>query len=295
MLARLAESAEVYQVRVYLYCLMSNHIHLLVETPLGNLDRFMGSLLTGYTVYFNRRHNRHGHLFQGRYGAQVVEGDAYLLKLSRYIHLNPVQGKRWRDCPIPERVEELRSYPWSSYRTYTGLDKCPDWLITQPVILMMQNLGRPSTARAYARFVESGLTHTDEEFVQLMKSNPVAIGPEDFVTGIKRRYQAGMSRVKREDISLRAMKQWKTPESVGKAVEEVLGTRDAHLARGKQNAAARGFFAWALRRYAGLTQREIAPYLQITTGAGVCLAIRRATSAPSFVRWQRKLALIFKG
>ena len=71
-LERLADSAQDYQVRIYLFCLMPNHVHLLLETPLGNLDRFMGSLLTGYAVYFNRRHQRVGHLMQGRYGAQVV-------------------------------------------------------------------------------------------------------------------------------------------------------------------------------------------------------------------------------
>lgn len=87
LLSRLAESAEAYQVRIHLYCLMENHVHLLVGTPRANLDRFMGSVLTGYTVYFNRRHNRVGHLMQGRYGAQLVEGDEYLLRLSRYIHL----------------------------------------------------------------------------------------------------------------------------------------------------------------------------------------------------------------
>jgi len=101
-LERLADSALSHQVRVFLYCLMPNHFHFLVETPLGNLDRFMGSFLTGYTVYFNKRHDRSGHLFQGRYAAQLVEGNDYLLKLSRYVHLNPVQVEglratsRWR-------------------------------------------------------------------------------------------------------------------------------------------------------------------------------------------------------
>lgn len=78
---------------------MSNHVHLLVETPLGNLNRFMGSVLTGYTVYFNRRHRRVGHLMQGRYGAQVVEGNDYLLKLSRYIHLNLVHVRGVEGLP----------------------------------------------------------------------------------------------------------------------------------------------------------------------------------------------------
>lgn len=101
--ARVAESAEDFDVRVYLYCWMGNHGHMLVETPRGNLSVFMGSVLTGYTVYFNLRHRRCGHLMQGRFGSMLVSGDAYLLRLSRYVHLNPVSVEAWRGRPLEER------------------------------------------------------------------------------------------------------------------------------------------------------------------------------------------------
>ena len=65
-------------MRVYLFCLMTNHLHLVLETPKANLSAFMQSLLTGYTVCYNLRHRRHGHLMQGRYGARLVSGDEYL-------------------------------------------------------------------------------------------------------------------------------------------------------------------------------------------------------------------------
>ena len=83
LLSRIGETVERFRVCVYLYCLMSNHVHLVVETPQGNLGRFMQSVLTGYGVHFNRMHGRHGHITQGRYRARLVEGDEYLLKLSR--------------------------------------------------------------------------------------------------------------------------------------------------------------------------------------------------------------------
>ena len=89
-LRALAESVERFEVRLYLFCLMTNHFHLVVETPRANLGRFMHRLQTAHTVYFNRRHRRCGHLMQGRYGARLVEKDAYILRLSRYVHLNPV-------------------------------------------------------------------------------------------------------------------------------------------------------------------------------------------------------------
>jgi len=95
----LAQTQELHQLRIYLVCLMPNHFHLLLETPGGDLSAGMARLLTGYAVYFNRRSQRVGHLTQGRYKAQLVEGTDYLLKLSRYIHLNPVCGQKWVGVP----------------------------------------------------------------------------------------------------------------------------------------------------------------------------------------------------
>ena len=89
-LERLGEYREEYAVRVYAFCLMTNHVHLVVETPNANLGRFLHRLQTAYTTYFNLRHGQSGHLTEGRYGAKAVEGDEYLLKLARYVQLNPV-------------------------------------------------------------------------------------------------------------------------------------------------------------------------------------------------------------
>lgn len=83
----------------------------------------MQSLSTAYTVYSNLRHRRHGHLLDGRYKAKVVEGDDYLLALSRYVHLNPVCVGALRDRSIEERIRYLRQYRWSGYPAYIGLGK----------------------------------------------------------------------------------------------------------------------------------------------------------------------------
>lgn len=100
---------ERYKARIHAYCLMSNHYHLLIETPVGNLAQTMRHINGLYTTYFNVKRNRNGHLFQGRYKAILVEKDEYAGELSRYIHLNPVRAK------IVERPED---YEWSSYRSY---------------------------------------------------------------------------------------------------------------------------------------------------------------------------------
>ena len=113
LLDRLGEAAATYQVRVYLFCLMSNHFHLVVETPKANLGRFMQGVLTGYGVYYNRRHRLHGHVTQGRYGARLVEGNEYLLKLSRYVHLNPVKIAAVMSKSLAERLARLRPSPLS--------------------------------------------------------------------------------------------------------------------------------------------------------------------------------------
>jgi len=295
-LDRLAESARIYQVRIYLYCLMPNHFHLLLETPLGNLDRFMGSLLTGYTVYFNRRHQRIGHLMQGRYGAQVVEGNEYLLKLSRYIHLNPVQVLGVKELKLKERRSRLRAYRWSSFREYIGKAKRRDWIFAGPVLAMMEERGIVACSKAYLRYVESGLAKTDEEFVKLMEGRGVAIGSDFFVEGIKNlHWHKAVENLKREDVTFRQIRNWKTSEEVEDAVREIVGDRWEQFREYKEGRVVRSFIAWALRNHAGLTQREIAQRVGVTTGAAVSLMIRSVLSSSEFRRWQRALDLRFKG
>ena len=102
----LAIATERYHARIHVYCLMSNHYHLLLETPEGNLSQIMRHINGAYTTYFNTKRKRAGHLFQGRYKAILVEADEYATHLSRYIHLNPIRAGM---VSVPE------DYTWSSY------------------------------------------------------------------------------------------------------------------------------------------------------------------------------------
>jgi REP element-mobilizing transposase RayT len=125
----LAEAVERFGLRLHAYCLMPNHYHLLLATPRANLSRAMGWMQTTYTARFNARHRRRGHLFQGRYKAQVVEADEYARWLVEYVHLNPVRPSQKAHSLAPERAEELTHYPWSSHRDYGGWQrKSPPWL-----------------------------------------------------------------------------------------------------------------------------------------------------------------------
>ena len=103
------------KVDLLAYCLMSNHVHVLFETPEGKLSKMMQAFQTSYTLYFNRRHGRTGHVFEQRYKAMLVDKDNYLVQVSRYIHLNPVEAK------LAERPQDYR---WSSYASYLKGKEC---------------------------------------------------------------------------------------------------------------------------------------------------------------------------
>lgn len=127
-LKTLSETVQRFGIRVHAYCLMPNHYHLLVETPRANLSQAAGWLQITYTIRFNRRHRRSGHLFQGRFKAQLIEADVYARHLIRYLHLNPVRPRRRTDPIPPDRLPELDHYPWSSHHDFAGLRRPPDWL-----------------------------------------------------------------------------------------------------------------------------------------------------------------------
>ncbi len=134
-LETIEQMVDRFGVVIHAYCLLANHYHLLLQTPRANLSAAAGWLQTTYSVRFNRRHRRSGHLFQGRFKAHLIEEDAYATQLIRYIHLNPVRPRDKRKPVPPKRKGELTRYRWSSHRAYAGLGGtpvpqwlCMDWL-----------------------------------------------------------------------------------------------------------------------------------------------------------------------
>ncbi len=128
------------------WCQMTNHYHIIIETVEGNLSRGMRQLNGVYTQHVNRAHHRIGHVYQGRYKAILVEKDAYLLELARYVILNPVRASL---------VEVPEQWHWSSYHAMTGTTKAPAWLDTD-WILGQFSRDRPNAIRAYVDFVRAG-------------------------------------------------------------------------------------------------------------------------------------------
>ena len=144
----LRRTVETYGWRLHAFVLMRNHDHLFVETPEPNLSAGMQLLNGSYTGYFNRRHRRVGHLFQGRFKGHLIEEDGYFLEVSRYIHLNPVRAGI---VAAPEQ------YPWSSYPGYGRARRALEW-ITYYRVLGSFSSNAVQTRRYYARFVGAGLS-----------------------------------------------------------------------------------------------------------------------------------------
>ncbi len=119
----LVAGLEDYAVQLYAYALMTNHYHLVIRTNRPNLSAFMHFLNTSYTVWKNRRTGRSGHLFEGRFKSIVIDADEYLVSVTRYVNLNPVRTKMWKNRPMKDRWEKLQSYTWSSFLDYTKYSK----------------------------------------------------------------------------------------------------------------------------------------------------------------------------
>ncbi len=168
-----------YGVTVHSYCLMNNHYHLIIETPEGNLSKAMQFLQTSYSVYYNNRNERKGHLFQGRYKAKLVQVDVYLQQLSRYIHLNPERAKM---------IKNGEDYKWSSCQYYVGKKKAPGWLKVD-FILDMFSKGKENAYRNYKEFIRlEQITYA--KVLKEIRDN-VILGDDKFQEMIKQEYLLG--------------------------------------------------------------------------------------------------------
>ena len=274
---RLGERVAQFDIRLYLVTLMANHFHLVVETPAGNLGRFMQSLSTAYTVYFNRRHRRHGHLLDGRYKAKLVEGDEYLLALSRYVHLNPVHTTVMKQKSWEERIQHLRQYRWSSYGSYIGLRKPFEFVDTDPLLAQMQCMQAERPAQ-YRQYVESGLAEDDQEFRLALKESALCIGGELFRKKVQERYdELGQKHRRPEDVSFRKVTRKLSAQAIMEILSEVFDVEVGEFGQRRRNSPRRSVAARMLCGYGGLSQRETAEILAMGSGSAVSRQMARLT------------------
>lgn len=147
-LERLGQNVTDGRCTIYAWVLMSNHVHILFKSGKDGISSVMRRLLTWYAQYYNRRHNRTGHLFENRYKSILCEEDGYLLALVRYIHLNPLRAH------IIRTIEELEDYRWSGHRDIIGKTK-KSWLDSEYILAQFGSTRRKAL-HEYKNFMREG-------------------------------------------------------------------------------------------------------------------------------------------
>jgi len=256
-LEQLDHAVEEDRVILYAYVLMPNHYHLFLETPRGNLARFMQRLNTAYSMYFRYKKQRPGHCFQGRYGAKLVDGDEYLVRLTRYIHLNPVKVKRYAAATREEKKNALDGWKWSSYRGYAGLGPAEDRVNYRWLPLM----GRPTTngnRAAYRTYVEGLLQETDEVLKEADGRSRYALGDEAFRQEAEQTLQDQMQDTYFAEDVIPAKRRTVDVDDVEETVAKAygLGREDLHSRR-RHAAEAKGVALELCCRLADTTQRAL--------------------------------------
>lgn len=221
-IALLKDAAETWHLRVAAYCLMTNHYHLLVQTPEANLSRCMRHINGLYTQRYNRRYQADGQLFRGRYKSILVDADSYLLELVKYIHRNPLRAG------ITDR---LGDYAWSSHTAHLSQAGTWNWLY-RDLILTMLGKNKQQAQRAYAALV--GAEESADILAFFEKSRLSAImGTQEFIDRLRSRFytQTASSQVPQSRILAVPI------DGIKQAVAEAYATAPDRLTMARRGAA----------------------------------------------------------
>jgi putative transposase len=286
-LGLLSEMTERFRTRLHVYTLMDNHYHLLLETLEANLMQAMQWFNSNYSGWFNRRHHRSGHLLQARYKAIVVEPERWGLELSRYVHLNPIRVKGFdldkptqrrnrvgvgRELGAEEwkaRIDYLRSYRWSSYRAYTGLEATPSWL-TCGEILKGMGVGREAQQKAYREYVESAAREGLEQIPWDQLQAQVALGEEEFL----RRVEESSRGNEQEQPSARGLRKRVEFSEVIQVVEKMKGECWQQFVD-RRGDWGRDMVLSLARQHCGMTLSELAEKIEAEKYSAIGKAIAR--------------------
>jgi len=230
------EGVERFGHRVHAFCLMSNHVHLLIQVSEIPLSRIMQNLSFRYTRWINKRQRRTGHLFQGRFKAILVDADSYLLELVRYIHLNPVRAGV---------VGHISEYPWSSHAAYAGSERLA-WLTSGTVLARFS--ARRNMARArYAEFMAQGVGESYRADFHGGASDARVLGDDAFA-----------------EKALTAKEHLKPKLDLGECIETVCRHYDLQASelaarhRMRRPAEARSVVAWLVMKHGGMRLSAVA-------------------------------------
>ena len=251
-----------FNVDVFAFCLMSNHYHLFLSTPEANLSSAMHWLNGVYTSRFNRRHNRLGHLLQGRYKSVVVSDNSHWLHLSAYIHLNPARSGIADD---PAR------YEWSSFQDYIRVKSRYDWLNTERVLALFGPKGDgPARRRRYQRrlLALAGSQPTDWDEIR----SSIFLGTREQWERLKKKHPPSGREDAVIDFRARPLKAADFEEELSR-VAAVFGVKAEEIMAGCRKGFARSALYYHLVEHCGLTGARAAEMMSVSPMA-VSLGIR---------------------
>ena len=260
----LERSSDIYQTEILAYVLMSNHFHLLVKTPLGNLQEFMRHFNISYTSYYNWRHDRRGHLYQGRYKSFLVDADEYLQEVSRYIHLNPIRVRPRLGVTLSEKERYLRNYRWSSYGSYLSKNGRKGFLRVEEVLGHFG--GDTATGRTkYEVFVRGGLTGKLSSPLEKGAGHGI-VGESEFIEKVREGYvRSGMA--SREIPAVKRILAQVKPERIIRETCKAFKVKRDELLRKGYKGVGRGVLMDMLYRHGGMKQREIGELMGVDYSA----------------------------
>lgn len=259
-LIRLHAYKRRYSFSLYAYTLMQNHVHLLIQQRDVPLSKIMQGVMQSYAMYHNRKYGKTGHLFQGRYKAIMCDGDAYLLELIRYLHLNPVRG---------HLVSKPDKYRWSSHKAY--LDARNTELVDVEFPLSVLAINKKAAVAAYENFMNDGLNigHM-EEFYNVKEQ--IYLGDDGFVEEIENRITK--TNEKSLPVELTMDEVVKEVSRFYKVPTEEIENRS----RNREGARLRAVVVYAAMEVGGISMTEAARYLG-RDPATISLAVKHLKKA----------------
>ncbi len=271
----LENMVERFSLKIHTYCLMNNHYHLLVETPKANLSKAIQWLNVSYAIYFNRKHQRNGHLFQGRFKSILINADEYLTHLSRYIHLNPVRAGM---------VEKPADYTWSSYGAFVGNVDSPYWLEME-CLLSYYGRKKKEAKKRYKEFVEGidikDLTNPEKDLI-----GGFILGSNDFVNWVKETFLQSFP----DDKEIPQLRKIKPRIDINTIIDIVTDEfnydKEDILLKGRKRNLARDLAIYFCRKLSGEPGVKLGEYFGNISGAGITL---RCTYISKLIEKDKKL------
>jgi len=270
ILAMLAEAVVKHEVLLHAYFMNRKRMELVVETPVSNLSSFLQGFQTAYAQYYRKKYKFVGPIVHDRFRSKVIDKKAYLLPLTRHIHLLGVSERMAKKKTLSTLRKEV-SVCWSSYPTYVTASKGDAFVYTRDTLKLLKG-----GVAEYKSYVEAAFKSRDSAFSALLDASTVAIGNDEFVADIKRKHDRFVAGRKPAELAVYGRK--KKGVSRSKVLDlirkEMKVDKSVFYTQSKSNAC-RAIASLLLYRYAALTQSEIANVLELKSGAAVSLQIRR--------------------